>query len=170
MKQKDLVVGMEYFSNANRSWEDSSWGARRVRIVDTGVKRWHKKADDTWGNSSNRFTTHGVLVEELHTETGDVLRTGAVSLGSIRGLWGPVNTMLTERFAERAASAKAQCERQKAQQDKVGTVVAFMKQAFGLKTGVRGDSYDQKIIIDADLLMAMAAELEKQGWKYEVSK
>lgn len=173
MKQKDLVIGAEYLTNSSTDWRDSRWSERRVRIVDTEVawRYWRKGVlckSDYKPSTMFNGATKGVLVDVLNTETGLIMERRAVTLMHIRGEWAQTYAHVE---AHQQAKNKARAEAStaaKAISDKIGTVVAKARIAFGLtEYMVRKAHMSDKIEVSVDVFAKMVAELDKQGWKYE---
>jgi hypothetical protein len=173
MKQKDLVIGTEYLTNSSTDWKDSRWSERCVRVVDTEVAWYYWRMGELVKSDHKPSTmfcaaTKGVLVDVLTKENGLIVERRAVALAHIKGEWSKT---FAEVLAYRQAKNKAFEETNAAAKmisDKIGTVVAKARSAFGLTDYMVRKMYGHdKIEVSVDVFAAMVAELDKQGWSYE---
>lgn len=167
MKAKDLVIGNEYFSNRSQNWDSMSWGARRVRVLETVVKDWHfKNGKLTEGRTYSWGNHKGIRVMVLDDKTGADVREDVVTLASVRGEWKPTHEKVQAAIAAKNTARLAVEAAHRAASDFAGVVQEFAVKAFKLDyTKIRRGT-NNRIEIDAKVFMAMAKELEKQGWTY----
>lgn len=168
MKKKDLVVGTEYYSQSHKDWEFTSWGVRRVRVLDTNVQKWK------WDHVAKRYLTTtyssgktGLLVMELDV-TGKEQGQTVVTLASLRGEWEPTWKKVQANREQRDAFQKKHDQEVLTLRHRVQKVVAYGLQVFG--KGVRSNAYDSQIIVDVELFAAMTKALDEMNWKYVASE
>lgn len=169
MKKSDLVIGTEYFVNSRHTWDESPWGATRVRLVGTETAKWQFHAGKgEWTKTTRSFTPTGVQVEILHTDSGKVVGYGVVTLTSIRGEWAPTMAKVTERAELRRKHAQEAQERQLAMQLKTGQAVALATQ-MGVQ-GVKSDVYGRKVEVTPETMIMLLTTLDILGWTPEAVK
>lgn len=163
MKKSELKVGTEYYVCPSQDWLSTEWDVKRVRITNTEHGKW--KWDGI--NREYRSTTYstgrsGIVVEELHKETGLVIGQTVVTLASIRGEWEPTAKEVEERRVAKRQHQKDADTKNKILIQEAGKAVA-MAQQMGI-TGVKTDAYGRKVEVHPAIMQAMLLKLESIGW------
>lgn len=164
MKKSELVIGNEYYVCPSQDWQTSSWDVKRVRITNTEHGKWRRdKIGGGYVKTTLSTGRTGIVVEELHKQTGAVIGTTVVSLASIRGEWETTSKNIEERRAENRKARLKVKQATEVLQLETGRAVAIAKQ-MGVP-GIKSDVYGRKIEVHPAVMQAMLLKLESIGWQ-----